>query len=140
MSRPRQSGKHFTFSTNVIAPETRRASLLMRMFGNQRCVSVTTVLFFTFLAVVGECQGVDARDGDTAAPLPRDAQGQLRVVFDGGSTDAHRVNHLRLLSNAFVENEAFEIVEANAGVGGGHGDCGSFVVHAAWRGSCLCFV
>ena len=91
------------------------------MFGNQRCVSVTTVLFFTFLAVVGECQGVDARDGDTAAPLPRDAQGQLRVVFDGGSTDAHRVNHLRLLSNAFVENEAFEIVEANAGVGGGHG-------------------
>ena len=75
--------------------------------------AATAAFLVALLAVAGESRAVDAPSGPGAEEKAAPSSAPMRVVFDrlaGGAPDAHETNHLRVISRAFANHDAFEIV------------------------------
>lgn len=75
--------------------------------------AATAAFLVALLAVAGEGGAVDAPSGPGAEEKAAPSSAPMRVVFDrlaGGAPDAHETNHLRVISRAFANHDAFETV------------------------------
>ena len=75
--------------------------------------AATAAFLVALLAVAGESRAVYAPSGPGAEEKAAPSSAPMRVVFDrlaGGAPDAHETNHLRVISRAFANHDALEIV------------------------------